>query len=332
MTTFSNPYRVDPALDRLQTPAPGVANWSENINLAVHSGHDDTGVYTHLSRMIDDPDLWEGTIAVYLPGGALLVNRSFGRAASAEQASSGNLTWSVHEPPRKWSMHFDGMARPITRAAATAGFVGDGPTELLSMDLHITAAGPVWSLEHALGVPGARQSFASLHLQQAVHVQGAVRTRRHNVDIDHVAVRDHSAGARDYAGLLGDHWTTCPLPDGRVLSALNLWQTVGAPSISTGFLVDGDTLHPVGNITVERLASPGGDPERLGMDFDGPDGRTHIDISLQHSMVFTLTEPIGMPLGTDHTGLITVQGPARYRLNGQETLGWLERCGRLAPR
>jgi hypothetical protein len=65
------------------------------------------------------------------------------------------------------------------------------------------------------------------------------------------------------------------------------------------------------------------------MDFDGPDGRTHLDIALQHSMVFTLTEPIGMPLGTDGSGLITVQGPARYRLNGKETFGWLERCNRI---
>jgi hypothetical protein len=329
LTTFSNPYGVDPALDRIQAPAPDVANWSENINLAVHSGQGEMGVYSHLSRMVEDPQLWEGTLAVYLPAGELLVSRTFGRAAATNQASSGNLTWTVHEPLQRWSLHFDGMARPIFRAEATAGFVRDGPTEIVSMDLDLEAAGPVWSLEHALGVPG-KQSFASLHLQQAVHVRGEVRARRRSFGIDHVAVRDHSAGARDYAGLLGDHWTTCPLPDGRILSALNLWQTVGAASISTGFLVDGDALHPISNITVERLASAGGAPEQLGLDFDGPDGRGHIDITLQHSMVFTLSEPIGMPMGTCHWGLITVQGPARYRSNGQETLGWLERCNRLA--
>jgi hypothetical protein len=328
VTTFPNPHGVDPALDRIQAPARDIANWSENINLAVHSGRDEVGVYTHLSRMVGGPDLWEGVIAVYLPDRELLVSRSFGRGTSPDEASSGNLTWAVHEPFERWFMRFDGMARRIERADAAVAYVADEPTEVLGVDLHVEAAGPVWSLEHALGVRN-EHSFGSLHLQQAVRVHGEIRARGGTLALDHVAIRDHSAGARDYAHLLGDHWATCPLPDGRILSALYLWQTEGAQSISTGFLVDGDALHPISDVTIERLASVAGDPLQLGMDFDGPGGRTHLDISLQHSMVFTLTEPIGMPLGTDGSGLITVQGPARYRLNGKETFGWLERGNRI---
>jgi hypothetical protein len=329
MTGYANPHGVPEAHDRIQIPPVGVANWSENINLAVHGGRaDDVGVYAHLSRM-PDPQLWEAVICVYLPHGDLLVSRGFGRSSSPDRAEGGGLRWQVAEPLVRWTQRFDGMVRRIRRRDPTTGFVPDGPTELLTMDLEVDAAGPVWSLAHALGGPHSEQSFGSLHLQQAVRVRGRVRTVDGEYQVDNIAVRDHSAGARDYAHLLGDHWATCGFPDGRVLSALYLWQTRGAPSLATGFLVDNGELHPIDNVEVQPLGTAAGHPHQVDMRFDAPAGPTSVEITLRNSMVFTLYEPIGMPLGTNGNGLITVQGPAHYQWNGDHAFGWLERCNRI---
>jgi hypothetical protein len=327
-TTFSNPHDVDAELDRIHRQPPDVPNWSENINLAVHSGHDTHGVYAHLSRM-PGSSLWEGTLAVFLGDHEVLVTRSFGCPRSPDEASSGQLTWAVGEPLERWTLCFEGMARRLHRTAPAAGFVADGPTEPLRFELHVESAGSVWSLEQALGLPQTEQSFASLHLQQAVHVAGAVHTARGSFDVENVAVRDHSVGPRDYAGLLGDNWATCRFPDGRTLSILALWQAEGTPLISTGFVVENGDLVPVCDVEVTRLTSAIGDPRALALSFGIPAGRQTVELALQNSMVFSLLEPIGMPLGTDGSGLITVQGPARYSWNGMHALGWLERCNRL---
>ncbi|HEY2565297.1 MAG TPA: hypothetical protein VGI44_16415, partial [Acidimicrobiales bacterium] len=269
------------------------------------------------------------TLAVFPGDDEVLVSRSFGHPRSPDEASSGQLTWTVGEPLERWTLCFEGMARRLHRTAPVAGFVADGLTEPLRFELYVSSAGPVWSLEHALGLPPTGQSFASLHLQHAVHVTGAVHTARGSFDVDNIAVRDHSVGPRDYAHLLGDNWATCRFPDGRTLSVLALWQTEGTPLISTGFVVENGDLVPVHDVGVTPLKSAIGDPRTLALSFDIPAGRQTVELALQNSMVFSLLEPIGMPLGTDGSGLITVQGPARYSWNGMHALGWLERCNRL---
>jgi len=46
---------------------------------------------------------------------------------------------------------------------------------------------------------------------------------------------------------------------------------------------------------------------------------------MTHSMAFTLENPCRMPLGPKPTGAIPVEGPARYRWDGEDGDGWVER-------
>lgn len=326
---FDNPHAVAPELDRILVPPPDVPGWSENINFCCHAGQGEYGIYAHGSRMHDDPSIWETAFALYLPDQELLVDRSFGRSRHEDEASSGQLTFVVQEPLERWSMRFDGMARRIDRATGAHSPVPDGDVELVQVDLTWDAASPVWSLGVAAGAAG-NQPWASMHLEQAVRVRGTIRTRDGAIEMDHVGIRDHSAGQRYYDTLVGEAWASAALPDGRFFAALQVWSSGDVPTIAHGFYFDGEKMHDVAVVHVDPLTSTFGDPQDVRVCFDGPDGRVEVSARLQNSMAFTLPVPIGMVLGADMVAhdIFTVEGPAVYEWDGQRALGWMERCHR----
>lgn len=327
MKPTDNPCGVPFAEDQIQQIPVGLSGWSENINFCCPTGQAGVGFYAHMSRLGDDPTVWESVLSVYLPDGVLLVDRSYGRATATNQASSGQLTFTVDEPLQRWSMRFDGMARRIRREDATTTTVRDGTVELVQIELSWTAASPVWSLAHAMG----DQPWGSLHLEQAVHVVGEIGIREKTIAIDHNAFRDHTAGQRDYSPLDGEAWLTCALPSGRLFAILQMWHSGNVSALTTGFYYDGETFHHISSIDIPPLTSAGGDPQQFSFTFDGPTGQINGRAALEHSMVFTLDEPIGMPLGTDLVrGLIAVEGPAHYEIDGEAAHGWIERCRRVS--
>jgi hypothetical protein len=324
---FANPHDVTTDEDRIQTPPTGVENWSENINFCCHTGTPGTGIYAHMSRMCQDPSVWEGVVAIYLPNQELLISRSFGRAQAPDEASSGQLTFRCEDPLERWTMSFDGMAQRVGRSVPPAGTVRDGSVEPVLVNLTLDAASPVWSLGAAM----SDQPWGSLHLEQAVRVRGQVVAREFNVEVDHVAFRDHTAGQRDYGPLDGEAWLTCAFPSGRMFAVLEVWHAGEVSRLTTGFYYDGARFHTITDLDVPVLAGPSGTPAEFEFTFDGPDGPLRVVCNQEHSMVFMLDEPIGMPLGTNlDRGLIAVEGPGRYTLDGETALGWVERCRRVS--
>jgi hypothetical protein len=322
-----NPHGVDPAQDQIQTVPTDLPNWSENINFCCPVDEDGVGMYAHMSRMNGDPGVWESVLSVYLPDGVLLVDRSFGRSTRPQDASSGALTCTVEEPLHAWSVRFDGMARRVGRADPTRGTVRDGSVEPLQAALTWEAASPVWNLGAAMH----DQPWGHLHLEQAVHVRGEIRTRDRTIAVDHVAFRDHTAGQRDYGPLDGEAWLTCALPSGRMFAVLQMWHSGAISALTTGFYYDGSVFHTIREVDVPMLTAAAGAPHEFSFRFDTPGGTLSPSVMLDHSMVFTLDEPIGMPLGTDLAhGLIAVEGPGRYQLDGEHAHGWIERCRRVS--
>jgi hypothetical protein len=327
---YDNPHAVDADEDRIISPPEGVEGWSENINFCCHAGHGALGVYAHMSRMRDDPTVWESVLSIYLPDDELIVDRSFGRSRENNQASSGQLTFTSTVPLEHWSMRFDGMARRVPRTTAAEGLLRDGPVELVRLDLELVAASPVWSMTAALGAAANEQSWASMHLEQAMRVMGTVTLRDQVIEVDNIAFRDHSAGVRDYKSLTGEAWATCAFPSGRLLSAVQVLQASGYAAVAHGWMYDGEKMHDLHAVTLENLSGTLGQPQHVQLAYHGPSSDQRVGIELQHSMAFSLSEPIGMQLGADgRSGLFVVEGPARFSWDGEHALGWLERCTRV---
>jgi hypothetical protein len=327
-----NPHGVPDEHDMIMTPPTGIPGWSQNIQFSCHLGEQGGGLWVHAGSIGEQaPPLWEMVFTVLLPGeqGTVLHARTFGRPVDPSKASSGPHTLIVEQPLRRWRMHFDGMARRTATADALAGPVPEGAMEPLAADLVIEAYGPIWSLEGAGGRMDA-QDWAKLHTEQAVRVHGTITTADGELTVDHIGIRDVSAGARDFASLLGHTWASCAFPDGRFLGAYHVRSSGGRPAIEHGMLWDGSTLHDIGDIRTESLTSLGGEPSRTVITFDGPDGPCRVEVAVQQSMVYSLSGEGRIIAGVDlvNYDLFDIEATAVFEWDGMRGLGWLERSAR----
>jgi len=137
---------LDPARDVIQR-IRAQPNWSENLLFVMYAspGADGLAAWAHWSRVPARPQLWEGILALYLPGGELLLHRSFGPGPPADlgpassaghgdpgdggAAGTGPLSFRCVVPLRRWSLRFDGMMRRTGTAEVSAGPLADGPWE-----------------------------------------------------------------------------------------------------------------------------------------------------------------------------------------------------------
>jgi hypothetical protein len=329
-----NPHGVPGEHDVIMTPPGDVPGWSQNIQFSCHLGEQGGGLWVHASSIGDQaPPLWEMVFTLLLPGEdgkeAVLHARTFGRPSDPSIASSGPHTLTVEEPLRRWRMRFDGVARRVDPREALTAPVPEGAVEPLTADLVIEAHGPIWSLEGAGGRMDA-QDWAKLHTEQAVRVHGTIGTVDGELTVDHIGIRDVSAGARDFSSLLGHTWASCAFPDGRFIGAYQVRSSGGRPGIEHGMLWDGSTLHDIGNIRTGALTSPAGDPRRNVITFDGPDGPCSVRVEVQQSMIYSLSREGRIIAGVDLASynLFDIEATAVFEWDGMRGLGWIERSAR----
>lgn len=66
-------------MERNVTARPDIRNWSETRWLGTWNPDAGVGLYLHAGRFRHDIDLWWAQTVVYLPGGKVAVDRSWGR-------------------------------------------------------------------------------------------------------------------------------------------------------------------------------------------------------------------------------------------------------------
>src|SRR4051794_5113800 len=120
--------KLTPEQDLLQVPPDPPANWSENVVCIFNAPDSQLALYTHFSRVAPDrPALWEGVLALFLPGDELLVSRSFASSHDEQLVDAGALTYACVEPLTRWRLEFDGLARRTRTDELATGFLRDGP-------------------------------------------------------------------------------------------------------------------------------------------------------------------------------------------------------------
>jgi hypothetical protein len=326
--TEADAYGIVAADDLLHTP-PGVAGWSENLQLVVNDGAAGVAFYMHFSRMVDDPGLWEGILIAYLPGGRLRVSRSFARDSGSGAPSDGQLNFAPIEPLKRWRLTFDGMARILTREEAASHPVTQGPVEPLRLSLEVECITPAWGVGSQAGGSAAAdamhgQSWARVHLEQACRVTGEMHIGGQRTTVDGIGMRDHSCGPRDYSTMRREAWANAVFPSGRVFCGL--WVEMdGTPPFAHGFVYEAGRLHAMDEFEGPPLTSALGEPQRFAARFRSAAGDAEVHGEMTHSMAFTLEYPCRMPLGPRPAGAIPVEGPATYMWDGERGDGWIER-------
>jgi hypothetical protein len=144
--------------------------------------------------------------------------------------------------------------------------------------LHLVFDGVTPCVDYGTGIPRA---WAWGHYEQTCRVTGDVHVAGRRLSVDGWGQRDHSWGARDWAGIREWHWITGFLPDdsGAALArSFNLFEATDAGGVQSwhGFVADGERVRRVVGVERDTDLAGGGAPQALAATVrldDGPDVR-----------------------------------------------------------
>jgi hypothetical protein len=268
--TGDNPFGVPPEHDLLR-PTLDVAHYSETMYFAVaDKNHPDLGLFLHTGRVTEDTGLWWARTVAYLPGGALAVDRSHGRAPDDRGPATGNMAIRCVEPLKRWQLTYDGAAELSSWDASSEGLLGAGPAEVMRFDIECEAVSPVWDLQGAVGhsddLDQKVSVWASGHHEQGFLARGTLSVGGRSWDIDGVAYRDHSWGPREMSDFGEDAYVALVFPESRrVVQGVMIWNGSGEVVLRAFYVFENGRMELMNEGSVPRAADCSSNP-RTGLE------------------------------------------------------------------
>lgn len=292
------------------------ANWDAHniqVNVAFPDGR--------VCRLRDDAASWPAT----------------GQNGKPKVLGAGPLAFTCVEPFNVWTMTFDGQAVE-TSSAALADGRKDGPLVDLRFEVEAKLAVPPW-------VQGALQSDASSALktsiegdlmggpryEQLFRATGAVRVAGAEYAFTGSGLRIRRQGVRRLEGFWGHCWQSALFGSGRAFGYIAYPpRPDGQPTFNEGYLFHGDGhLIPARVLEAPWLSKLQPLGEDVSAVLETADGIVHIDGETVLS-THDITDPSEIPADqlaklANWTFPALQQAGVRYRWDGEETYGMLER-------
>ena len=323
---------MDPSADHFLSERPADPQFRESASFWVFD-HDGTiGLpRAGIEAVSESWDKRGMQVNVGFPDGRAVVVRGLGEGRSPVDAdgvcrtlAAGGLEFRVVEPFRTLEMTYEGSALDTTASElATADPAGNDVQ--LRVDVELTCAAPPWvsgtlSREASeLFEKGFAGAFISPRYEQLCTARGTVRLGADAWTFEGTALRIHRQGPRDVGGFWGHCWPSALFPSGRAFGALAFPERAdGEPTYNEGYVFDGDRLIPATLVDAPwlRRLQPSG--EDVSLTLRTAEGDVHIEGETVLSAC--------MPGGLHHEFAPALQqAGARYRWDGEEAIGMLER-------
>lgn len=345
---FLNPFNTDPKTE-LPIPPQPIPLWTEYYYFLCYDPENDTGISMHMGREPHDPSLYRATMGIYVPGGEeVLTVKTIGRGGHARGGGTGILDATCVEPMRLWTVEFDGMVQPASRADNMSKAHTDAVGEPARVYLRFEGRGPYWDLHaHMHG-----QKWGSEHYEQLCKVTGEIEFRGKTYQITNgFGIRDHSRGPRDYSPVISNLWANFSFPSGACIMTQYLVVEGGEIVIAYIFRNDGTPLEVVEVVETPYISTaetpdkscekdPMMDPNlrNFRIVLKSKKGLEVIEGELLHSFATTYIAPNDELIGTALEVLDKGQPKAtqltesacRYTWNGEVGYGTRERVIRLS--
>jgi hypothetical protein len=250
---------------------------------------------------------------------------------------AGPLAFTCVEPFNVWTITFDGQAVQTSSADLVDGGK-DGPLVDLQFEVEAKLAVPPW-------VQGALQPDASSALktsiegdlmggpryEQLFRATGAVRVAGAEHAFTGSGLRIRRQGVRRLAGFWGHCWQSALFGSGRAFGYIAYPpRPDGQPTFNEGYLFDGDgDLIPARVVEAPWLTRLRPLGEDVSVVLETADGSPHIEGEVVFS-THDITDPSEIP--ADQLAKLAnwpfpalQQAGVRYRWDGEETYGMLER-------
>jgi hypothetical protein len=240
---------------------------------------------------------------------------------------AGPLVFRCIEPFRVWTASFEGTAVATTTEALIAGDT-DGPRVDLEFHVEATMAVPPW-IQGELSSTAAEQLASSIEgafmggprYEQLFRAEGSVRVGNEEHSFTGSGLRIRRQGIRDVSQFWGHAWQSALFPSGRAFGyiAYPPRPDDGSESYNEGYVFTGDgALIPARVIEAPWLAKLEPNGADVSLVLESELGTTRIE-----GETVVSTYSLGIPEMPQFPVLF--QGGVRYRWDGEETYGMLER-------
>lgn len=278
---------------------------------------------------------WDSRRVAYgltMPGDRVLTDFAVGEGTTTDVVVAAGFSFTCAEPFVRWTGHATGTPQSVTAKELFSG-PAEGSRVDLALDTEMTMAFAPWvqgvfspdtperseALRFISGDGGYRYEQLMRH-ETSFTVDG----EQHS--FAGVGLRTHRKGPRNTSAMQGHSWATAVFPSGRAFGYQAYPRSDGTTLWSEGWVSGAD--GPVGAALVEFpwLTSAEYSGEKFVIELDGPDGREHIEAeTLAHSVM------MGRGLAPTPGSFFMTHGMARYRWNGEEAVGLLERSTIVGP-
>jgi hypothetical protein len=263
------------------------------------------------------------------PDGRTAIVRGMGEGRSPVDADgicrtfgAGGLEFRCVEPFSTLGLSFTGEALDTTAAALAQGDYS-GPLVPLVVEVELTCAAPPWisgtlsEESKELFDKGFAGAFISPRYEQLCTARGTVRFGAEEWDFEGTGLRIHRQGTRDTGGFWGHCWPSALFASGKGFGALAFPERQGEPTYNEGFVFDGEKMIPAVLVDAPwlRRLQPGG--EDVSLTLRTKEGDVHIE----GETVLSACMPGGLP----EFPPALQQAGVRYRWDGEETFGMMER-------
>lgn len=277
-----------------------------------------------------------------LPGGLVFVVRGFAPPLSVADdrgrprvRGAGPLRFQCLEPFRRWRVAFDGLAGETTTEKQIANRFGGPdavpePTVPLAFEIDFEMTVAPW-VNGAYEPDGA--TLATEHrLEQLCSAVGEVEIDGSAIPLDGGGLRIRRKGSMqrsDYSDWMGHVWMSTQFPSGRAFGVDNFHpRPDGSVRYHEGWILDDGEITPAKFVDApwktEWLAS--------GEDVSFSLRTKRGDLRIEAETVVTTVNPIARPLAGRAAFPSTQQGIVRYRWDGEEAYGMIERSSKLEER
>jgi hypothetical protein len=271
-------------------------------------------------------------VNVAFPDGRAVIVRDLGDGRSpvdddgvCRTCTAGGLTFHCDEPFVRHTITYDGDALDTTAAALAHEPFPDANRVPLHVEVRVEAALPPWVSgtlnpdARELFAEGFAGSFISPRYEQLCTAEGEVRIGGESWTFTGTALRVHRQGRRDVGGFWGHCWPSALFPSGRGFGALTFPPGPdGEPSFNEGFVYDGSRMIPATLVDapwLRRLAPFGDDVSLTLRTADG-------DVRIEGETIASSCMP---PDWHPEFAPALQQATARYRWDGEESYGMIER-------
>lgn len=276
-------------------------------------------------------DIW---LDVAFADGRVLSQRGSGTTGSALDADgrptirqAGSMKFQCIKPFEQWRVSYRGSAEETTaRQLIDEDFAEHPATTDLEIEIEMTMVVPPWmpgSLIKSAGeiLKGEQGEFMSPRYEQLFRAKGILREGGKARNFDACGLRIRRSGVRKFAGFWGHCWQSAVFPSGKAFG-FNIYppRDDGVANYAEGYVFDGTgVLKPATIVEVPWLTAlqTHGDDVSFVLEVDGEQicvqGETFINTRSKGAAVLPPEFPI------------VQQAHARYRWDGEETVGMIER-------